>query len=67
MKYFQQQAAMLALLLTAAKANNVDMFNFDETRGGIDGNDDFGPADWNKVTCEDSTQCVSLSDSTSTI
>lgn len=63
MKYFQQQPILAALLLAvAAQANNVDMFNFDKTRDGIDGNDDFGPVDWNRVTCEDTAQCVSLSD-----
>ena len=61
MKHFQQQAILASLLLAVvAHANNVDMFNFDQTRGGIDGNDDYGPADWNQVSCDDVDTCVSV-------
>lgn len=35
-------------------ANNNDRFNYRETLGS-----DFGPEDWNQVTCDDPSKCVS--------
>jgi hypothetical protein len=61
MKYFQQPI-LAALLWTAVQGNNRDMFNYDTTRDGVNGGrfGDFGPADWNKVSCDDVEECVSL-------
>ena len=48
--------SLLALLLLpqVAWTRNDDRFNYRETVGR-----DFGPEDWNRVTCDDVTQCVS--------
>ena len=41
-------------LLRSAYSSNSDLFNYRETVGT-----DYGPEDWDKVTCDNVTECVS--------
>lgn len=45
------------LLLTATLGFNDDLFNYGES--DLD-NRNYGPEDWDQVTCDDVTTCVSL-------
>lgn len=55
MKFYYLNAAILAAnVLTLVHANNSDRFNYGDTDGK-----DFGLEDWNKVSCDDPTKCVS--------
>jgi hypothetical protein len=50
----------LMFLVAAIEARNDDQFNFGETIANPSGNGfDFGPAEWDKVTCDDLGSCVS--------
>jgi hypothetical protein len=43
--------------LRSACSRNDDLFNYRGTNG-----QDFGPEDWDQVTCDDVTLCVSATD-----
>ena len=48
-------ASLVLLSLCSVEGNNSDQFNYRGTAGR-----DFGPEDWNQVTCDNPGQCVSL-------
>jgi hypothetical protein len=54
MKLNLQAAIVAAVFTTTAHANNSDRFSYRETDGK-----DFGLDDWNKISCDDPTVCVS--------
>jgi hypothetical protein len=45
---------LVTILLHFAYSRNDDLFNYRETKGH-----DYGPEDWEEVTCDDVTVCVS--------
>ena len=48
-------ARVIALISALSSGVNADSFNYRSTKG-----DDYGPADWNKVSCGNLETCVSL-------
>jgi hypothetical protein len=57
-----QRLVSLAVLVSipAIKARNDDQFNFRGTNDNPSGNGkDFGPTQWDKVTCDTLGKCVS--------
>lgn len=59
---FQHTQTIAFVLLSAStvfvQANNKDRFNY----GNTDEDDkDYGPEDWNEVSCDDPGNCVSIS------
>jgi len=47
-------ARVIALISALSSGVNADSFNYRFTKG-----DDYGPADWNKVSCGNLETCVS--------
>ena len=45
------------LFFRSAYSRNDDLFNYGNTNGR-----DFGPEDWDQVTCDDVTECVSVNE-----
>ena len=53
---------VLSLLFNrSAYSRNDDLFNYRETDGR-----DYGPEDWDQVTCDNVTECVSATSSSAT-
>ena len=44
--------------IRSAYSRNDDLFNYHDTDGR-----DYGPEDWDQVTCDDVTECVSAASS----
>jgi hypothetical protein len=53
--------AFLGLAVCQDVDRTLDRFNYDTTKR-YDGHVDFGPAEWDKVQCEDLSKCVSVLD-----
>ena len=57
---YQLGLTIVLLLAVSITSNNIDQFNYGETKTDSRGRKDFGVKDWDRISCDDHERCVSL-------